>query len=88
MTQQEAATETSAFFRSLSAGKHGGLFKGFLGLPVGLGRMFHRLLGVLVSGLVIFLAVADGGSTVSVSRKFVELSGSHVRIVWHDRLPE
>jgi len=86
MTQQEAATEASAFLRSLAAGKHGGLFEGFLGLPVGLGRMFHRLLGVLVSGLVIFLAVMRRGGAVRVRGLLVKLSGSLMRIVCHEIL--
>ncbi len=45
--------------------------------------MFHRLLGMLVPGLVIFFPVVRGGRTVRVCREFVELGGSLVRIVWH-----
>jgi len=33
---------------------------------------------MFVSGLMIFLAVVDGSSTVSVSGKLVELSGSNM----------
>jgi len=86
MTPQEAATEESAFLRFLAAGKHGGLFEGFLRLPVGLHRMFHRLLGLLVSGLVIFLAVMRRGGAVRVRGLLVKLSGSLMRIICHEIL--
>jgi hypothetical protein len=45
--------------------------------------MFQRLLGKLVSGLVIFFPVVNRGSTVSVRGEFVELGGSLVRVIWH-----
>ena len=86
MTRQEAATESSAFLRSLAAGKHGGLFEGFLRLAEGPGRMFHRLPGVLVSRLVIFLAVMHRGRAMRVRGLLVELSGSLMRIVCHEIL--
>jgi hypothetical protein len=46
--------------------------------------MFHGLLGMFVPGLVIFFSVVRGGRTVRVRREFVELSGSLVRVVWHN----
>jgi hypothetical protein len=45
--------------------------------------MFQRLLGIFVSGLVIFLPVVHGGSTVRVCREFMKLGGSLVRVTWH-----
>jgi hypothetical protein len=45
--------------------------------------MFHCLLGMLVSGLVIFFPVVSGGSTVRVCGEFVELGSSYVRVIWH-----
>lgn len=39
----------------------------------GLVGMLHGLLGMLVSGLVIFFPVVHGGSTVRVCGEFVEL---------------
>jgi hypothetical protein len=51
--------------------------KGFIG-------MFQRLLGMLVSGLVILFTVACGGSTVRVCGEFVEFRRSLVRVVWHN----
>jgi len=65
-------------------GVHGGLLEGFLRLLVRLGRVFHRLLGVLVPGLVIFLAVMRRGNAMRVRGKLVHLSGSLVRIVCHE----
>jgi hypothetical protein len=50
--------------------------KGFIG-------MFQRLLGMLVSGLVIFFTVVCSGSTVRVCGEFVEFGSSLVRVVWH-----
>jgi hypothetical protein len=50
--------------------------KGFIG-------MFQRLLGMLVSGLVILFTVVCGGSTVRVCGEFVELGSSLVRLIWH-----
>ena len=43
-----------------------------------LGRVFHRLLGVLVPGLVVFLAVMRRGNAMRVRGKLVHLSGSLV----------
>ena len=48
--------------------------------------MFHRLFGVFVSGLVIFLTVMRRGYAVRVRGKLVVLSGSLVRIVCHEIL--
>jgi len=45
--------------------------------------MFQGLLGMLVSGLVIFFTVVCGGSTVRVCGEFVEFGGSLVRVIWH-----
>jgi hypothetical protein len=45
--------------------------------------MFQRLLGMLVSGLVIFFTVVCGGSTVRVCGEFVEFGSSLVRVIWH-----
>jgi hypothetical protein len=50
--------------------------EGFIG-------MFQRLLGVLVSGLVIFFPVVRGGSTVRVCGEFVEFGSFFVRFTWH-----
>lgn len=41
---------------------------------------------MLVSSLVIFLAVMHGSNAVGVRGEIVELSGSLVRILWHDCL--
>jgi len=49
--------------------------------------MFQCLLGVLVSGLVVFFPVVYGGSTVRVCGKFVELGSSLVRVTWHCFFP-
>ena len=46
-------------------------------------RIFQRLFGKLVSGLVTFLPVVRGGSTVRVCGKFVVLGSSSVRVIWH-----
>jgi hypothetical protein len=45
--------------------------------------MFKRLLGMLVSGLVIFFPVVYGGGTVRVASEFVEFGSSLVRVIWH-----
>jgi hypothetical protein len=45
--------------------------------------MFQRLLGMLVSGLVIFFPVVHGGSTVRVCGEFVEFSSFLVRVSCH-----
>jgi hypothetical protein len=46
-------------------------------------RIFQRLFGMLVSGLVIFLPVVRGGSTVRVCGKFVVFGSFMVRVNWH-----
>jgi hypothetical protein len=46
-------------------------------------RIFQRLFGKLVSGLVIFFPVVRGGSTVRVCGEFVEFGSSLVRLIWH-----
>jgi hypothetical protein len=45
--------------------------------------MFQRLLGMLVSGLVILFTVVCGGGTVRVCGEFVEFGRSLVRLIWH-----
>jgi hypothetical protein len=45
--------------------------------------MFHCLLGMLVSGLVILFPVVCGGRTVRVGGEFVELGSSLVELIWH-----
>jgi len=45
--------------------------------------MFQCLLGMFVSGLVIFLPVVRGGCTVRVSGEFVEFRGSLVQVTGH-----
>ena len=47
-------------------------------------RMFQRLFGMLVPGLVIFFPVVRRGSSVHVCGKLVEFSSSLVRVIWHD----
>jgi hypothetical protein len=86
MATRETEAESSAFLRSLPAGKHGGLFEGLLRLAEGPGRMFHRLFGMLVSGLMIFLAMMHRGCAVRVRCLLVKLSGSLVPIVCHEIL--
>jgi hypothetical protein len=53
--------------------------------------MFHRLLGMLVSGQVIFFPVVHGGNSVRVCGEFMELGSSLVRVIWqgvsHPRRP-
>jgi hypothetical protein len=46
--------------------------------------MFQGLFGKLVPGQVIPFSVVRGGSTVGMGGKFVEFSGSSVRVIWHD----
>ena len=56
----------------------------FLRPLVGFVGIFHCLLGMLVSGLVIFYSVVNGRYTVGgVSREFVEFGRSLVRVVGH-----
>ena len=45
-------------------------------------RIFQRLFGKLVSGLVIFFPMVRGGSTVRVCGEFVEFGSSLVRVIW------
>jgi hypothetical protein len=45
--------------------------------------MFHCLPGVFLPGLVIFFAMVGRGGAVRMRGKFMEFSGSLVRIVWH-----
>ena len=49
----------------------------------GFTRMFQRLFGMLMSGLVIFFPVMRGGSTVRVCGEFMEFGSSLVRVIWH-----
>ena len=46
--------------------------------------VFQRLLGIFVSGLVIFFPVVHGGSTVGVCGEFMEFGGPSVRVIWHN----
>jgi hypothetical protein len=45
--------------------------------------VFQRLLGIFVSGLVIFFPMVHGGSTVGVCGEFMEFGGPSVRVIWH-----
>jgi hypothetical protein len=45
--------------------------------------MLQRLLGMLMSGLVIFFPVVRGGGTMSVCGEFMEFGSSLVRVIWH-----
>jgi TonB family protein len=65
-------------------GVNGGLFEGFLGRFEGAGRVFHRLHGMLVAGLMIFLAVMRRRGTMGVRGEFVHLCCSDVRISGHE----
>ena len=60
-----------------------GLLVSFLRVPKSVGRVFHRLLGMFVTRLMILFAMMRCGNTVSVCRKIVELCGSLMRILWH-----
>ena len=46
--------------------------------------MLQGLLGMLVPGLVIFLAVVRGRSAMSVGGEFMEFCSSLVRVIWHN----
>ena len=46
--------------------------------------MLQGLLGMLVPGLVIFLAVMRGSSAMSVGGEFMEFCSSLVRVIWHN----
>jgi hypothetical protein len=59
---------------------------GFLRPLESLIGVFQGLVGILVSGLVIFFPMVRGGGTVRVRGQFVEFSNSLVRIVWHSVL--
>jgi hypothetical protein len=66
------------------------LERGLCGLPVSFlrpterfGGMFHRLPGMLLPGLVIFLAVMRGSGAMRVCGEFVEFGSSLVRLTWH-----
>jgi hypothetical protein len=48
------------------------------------GRMFHGLLGVFMSSLMIFLTVVHRGCAVSVGGLFVEFRGALMRVVGHE----
>lgn len=45
--------------------------------------MFQGLLGMLVSGLMIFFPVVYRGSSVRVRSEFVKFGSSLMRVVWH-----
>jgi hypothetical protein len=47
-------------------------------------RKLHGLLGVFVSGQVIFFSMMHCGSAMCVRSLFVKFSGALMRIVWHD----
>jgi hypothetical protein len=55
-----------------------------LGRLVGFERKLHGLLGVFVSGQVIFFSMMHCGGAMSVRGLFVKFSGALMRIVWHD----
>jgi hypothetical protein len=68
-----------------------GLFRGILrflvcvlGRLMRFKRILHGLLGVFVSGQVIFFSVVHRGSAMCVRGLFVKFSGALMRIVWHD----
>jgi hypothetical protein len=48
-----------------------------------LARMLQCLLGMLVSGLVIFFPVVRRSNAVCVCGEFVEFSSSLMRVIWH-----
>ena len=56
---------------------------GFLCELESLAGMFECLPGVLVSGLVIFLAMMRRGNAVRVRCEIVELRGSLMHVFWH-----
>jgi hypothetical protein len=53
----------------------------------GLISVLQRLLGVLVSGLVVLFSVVHCGSTVRVCREFMKLCSSLVGFSWHSVAP-
>jgi hypothetical protein len=50
----------------------------------GFTRMFQRLFGMLVSGLVIFFQVVRRGSSVRVGSEFVIFGSFLVGLIWHN----
>jgi hypothetical protein len=68
-----------------------GLFRGILrflvcvlGRLMRFKRILQGLLGVFVSGQVIFFSVVHCRSAMCVRGLFVKFSGALMRIVWHD----
>jgi hypothetical protein len=55
-----------------------------LGRLVRFERKLHGLLGVFVSGEVIFFSVMHCGGAMCVRGLFVKFSGALMGIVWHD----
>jgi len=55
-----------------------------LGGLMRLERILHGLLGVFVSGEVIFFAMMYRGRAMRVRCLFVKFGGALMRIVWHD----
>jgi hypothetical protein len=53
----------------------------------GLISMLQRLLGMLVSGLVVFFSMVYSGSTMRVCSEFVKLGSSLMGFVWHSFAP-
>jgi len=50
----------------------------------GFTRMFQRLSGMLVPGLVIFFPVVRCGSPVRMCSELVKFGRSLVRVLWHN----
>jgi hypothetical protein len=50
----------------------------------GFTRVFQRLFGMLMSGLVILFSVVRGGGTVRVCGEFVEFGSFFVRLMRHN----
>ena len=63
-----------------------GFLESFLGGPVSLLRVFHRLPGIFVRGQVVFFAVMRRSNKVRVRREVVKLSRSPMRVLGHDFL--
>ena len=51
-----------------------------------LARILQCLLGIFVSGLVIFVSVVRGRGAVRVCGELVEFGSSLVRFIWHNVL--
>ena len=62
------------------------LLSKFLGIPMGVLRVFERLFTEFVSGQVICLAVGSSGSRVRVGCQVVQFSCSVVRALGHSVL--